>query len=288
MASRRESDLMHVFTAPSRDPDVVNYRNAVFLDLEDEAVFALISAFCDAMRGVRGGFDYAGRIRYNYHRKIVLLDTAMSYCAAIRDLDLRIAQAKPRSAGLVSFWRFLRAYAGGSEFAALSSEAASVREALSSVTYDMLIRLGRVTVRKSSSETDYALKVFETFERFRHGAAQNYLLEFPRDTSLNHVEAGILERVGKLYPEIFGELDRFCDAMIAIAREASKVEKGEWPKEDNPLVNAPHTAAEVLAGDWAHPYSRLEAAHPSGDAELASKYWPPVSRIDNVAGDRNL
>jgi glycine dehydrogenase len=84
------------------------------------------------------------------------------------------------------------------------------------------------------------------------------------------------------------ELDRFCDAMIAIAEEAGKVAKGEWPKEDNPLVNAPHTAAEVLAGDWSHPYSRLEAAHPAGDTELASKYWPPVSRIDNVAGDRNL
>jgi len=84
------------------------------------------------------------------------------------------------------------------------------------------------------------------------------------------------------------ELDRFCEAMIAIAEEAGKVAKGEWPKQDNPLVNAPHTAAEVLAGDWNHPYSRLEAAHPAGDAELASKYWPPVSRIDNVAGDRNL
>jgi len=83
------------------------------------------------------------------------------------------------------------------------------------------------------------------------------------------------------------ELDRFCEAMMAIAREAAKVEKGEWPREDNPLVNAPHTAAEALAGDWAHPYTRLEAAYPAGDMNGA-KYWPPVSRIDNVAGDRNL
>jgi glycine dehydrogenase len=84
-----------------------------------------------------------------------------------------------------------------------------------------------------------------------------------------------------------GELDRFCDAMISIAREAARVEKGEWPREDNPLTNAPHTAAETLAGDWKHPYSRLEAAFPAGDAN-AAKYWPPVSRIDNVTGDRNL
>jgi glycine dehydrogenase len=84
------------------------------------------------------------------------------------------------------------------------------------------------------------------------------------------------------------EVDRLCEALIAIACEAEKVEKGIWPKDDNPLVNAPHTAAEALAGDWKHSYSRLEAAFPAGDADTGAKYWPPVSRIDNVAGDRNL
>jgi glycine dehydrogenase len=84
------------------------------------------------------------------------------------------------------------------------------------------------------------------------------------------------------------ELDRFCEAMIAIAAEAAKVASGEWPKEDNPLVNAPHSATDTLADEWAHPYSRKIAAFPDADTDPASKYWPPVSRIDNVAGDRNL
>jgi glycine dehydrogenase len=84
------------------------------------------------------------------------------------------------------------------------------------------------------------------------------------------------------------EIDRFCDAMISIAKEAERVAKGEWPAGDNPLVNAPHTAAETLAAAWEHPYTRLEAAYPSGDPDTSAKYWPPVSRIDNVAGDRNL
>ena len=84
------------------------------------------------------------------------------------------------------------------------------------------------------------------------------------------------------------EVDRLCEALIAIADEAAKVEKGEWPAEDNPLVNAPHTAAETLAEDWAHPYSRMEAAYPAGNADTIVKYWPPVSRVDNLAGDRNL
>ena len=84
------------------------------------------------------------------------------------------------------------------------------------------------------------------------------------------------------------ELDRFIDAMIGIADEAAKVERGEWPKDDNPLVNAPHTAAETMADTWSHAYPRSVAAFPDGNKDFAAKYWPPVSRVDNVGGDRNL
>ncbi|GGX23221.1 aminomethyl-transferring glycine dehydrogenase [Streptomyces noursei] len=82
------------------------------------------------------------------------------------------------------------------------------------------------------------------------------------------------------------ELDRFCDAMIAIRAEIEKVGSGEWDKDDNPLRNAPHTAA-ALGGEWNHPYSREEAVFPAG-VNAAQKYWPPVRRIDGAFGDRNL
>lgn len=82
------------------------------------------------------------------------------------------------------------------------------------------------------------------------------------------------------------ELDRFCDTMIAIRGEIEKVASGEWPAEDNPLRNAPHTAA-ALGGEWDHPYSRDEAVFPAG-VSAADKYWPPVRRIDGAFGDRNL
>ncbi|MEV0600641.1 aminomethyl-transferring glycine dehydrogenase [Streptomyces sp. NPDC050315] len=86
--------------------------------------------------------------------------------------------------------------------------------------------------------------------------------------------------------EDLAELDRFCDAMIAIRAEIEKVGTGEWDKEDNPLRNAPHTAAS-LTGEWTHPYTREEAVHPAG-VDAAAKYWPPVRRIDGAYGDRNL
>jgi glycine dehydrogenase len=87
--------------------------------------------------------------------------------------------------------------------------------------------------------------------------------------------------------ESLAELDRFCDAMIAIRAEIRKVEQGVWSADDNPLRNAPHTAEALLKADWPHAYSREEAAYPLATLRR-SKYWAPVGRVDNVHGDRNL
>ncbi len=83
------------------------------------------------------------------------------------------------------------------------------------------------------------------------------------------------------------EIDRFIDAMIAIKREADQVAAGDWPAEDNPLRNAPHTARSAIVGDWTHPYPRETAVYPA-PGQLRNKYWPPVRRIDQAWGDRNL
>ena len=83
-----------------------------------------------------------------------------------------------------------------------------------------------------------------------------------------------------------GELDRFCDAMIAIRGEIDEVGSGAVAAGDSVLRGAPHTA-QSLAAEWAHPYSRAEAAYPDG-VDPRSKYWPPVRRIDGAYGDRHL
>jgi glycine dehydrogenase len=87
--------------------------------------------------------------------------------------------------------------------------------------------------------------------------------------------------------ESLGELDRLCDAMISIAEEAGRIESGEWPRDDNPLVNAPHPADLLTADEWGHPYTRNTAAYPLRSLHH-DKYWPPVGRIDGPGGDRNL
>jgi glycine dehydrogenase len=83
------------------------------------------------------------------------------------------------------------------------------------------------------------------------------------------------------------ELDRFIEAMIGIREEIRLIEAGRMDRADNPLKRAPHTAASVTSDEWPHPYSRRVAAYPTV-AQEAAKYWPPVARVDNVYGDRNL
>ncbi|MFL1446170.1 glycine dehydrogenase (aminomethyl-transferring), partial [Nocardiopsis sp. frass3] len=87
--------------------------------------------------------------------------------------------------------------------------------------------------------------------------------------------------------EDLAELERFIEAMIAIRAEIDKVAAGEWDAEDNPLKNAPHTAEEVTSDAWAHGYTRADAAYPVPSLRR-DKYWPPVGRIDQAYGDRNL
>jgi glycine dehydrogenase len=87
--------------------------------------------------------------------------------------------------------------------------------------------------------------------------------------------------------EDLAEIDRFIDAMIAIKAEADAVAAGRWPADDNPLVNAPHTAQAVIVGEWEHAYSREDAVYPVRSL-IRGKYWPPVRRIDQAYGDRNL
>ncbi|MCH7961231.1 MAG: hypothetical protein IIC49_02740 [Planctomycetes bacterium] len=83
------------------------------------------------------------------------------------------------------------------------------------------------------------------------------------------------------------ELDRYCDALIAIRAEIAKIERSEWPRDDNPLKHAPHTIAAIGADKWTHPYTRDQAAYPLPWLR-DNKFWSPVGRVDNPYGDRNL
>ena len=83
------------------------------------------------------------------------------------------------------------------------------------------------------------------------------------------------------------ELDRFCDALLSIREEIRAIEEGKADKKDNPLKHAPHTAMQAAANEWKHAYSRELAVFPLASLKQ-QKYWPPVARVDNVYGDKNV
>ena len=87
--------------------------------------------------------------------------------------------------------------------------------------------------------------------------------------------------------EGLAELDRFCDTLIKIKQEIDKIKSGKFDKEDNPIKNAPHTDSELASDIWQHKYTRHEAAYPAKFLK-ANKFWPPVARVDNVYGDKNI
>ena len=87
--------------------------------------------------------------------------------------------------------------------------------------------------------------------------------------------------------ESLPELDRFCDTLIKIKQEIDKIKSGEFDKIDNPIKNAPHTDTELASDNWEHKYSRQEAAYPAKFLKT-NKFWPPVARVDNVYGDKNI
>ena len=87
--------------------------------------------------------------------------------------------------------------------------------------------------------------------------------------------------------ESLSEMNRFCSALQKIKQEIDKIQSGDYDKVDNPLKNAPHTHVELSSNKWEHKYEREEAAYPSEILKTV-KYWPPVARVDNVYGDKNL
>ena len=82
-------------------------------------------------------------------------------------------------------------------------------------------------------------------------------------------------------------MDRYCEALIRIRKEIEEIEEGRFPRDDNPLKNAPHTVEAIASSEWKHPYTQEQAAFPAPWLRH-HKFWPAVSRIDNAYGDRNL
>ncbi len=204
---KQEYNLAPFFHRLLRTVEAVEYRQDVMRDLADECRFDAVSRFAISIKSVRDHVAQAGKLHYKYQKDAWLLDAVELYCAAVQRLLSELRGSEPRSAGLVGFIAFLDAYVASPAFQGLLGDIASLRMKLASVRYNLLIGGGFVTVSAHGGETDYGAEIRADFEKFRQGVAADHVFKFGDFPQMNHIEAGVLERVARLFPEAFTELD---------------------------------------------------------------------------------
>ncbi|MGH7996458.1 MAG: MutS-related protein [Opitutaceae bacterium] len=209
---RQDYDLKPAFYTPLTRLSTIGYRHEVMRDLEDPALFRCIASFAERMRAVRLHLGAADKLSYAYEKKRWLLDSVEIYGGAIEELLRDLREHAPKSRGLSDFREYLGGHVASEGFQALRTGAQKVAEDLSAIRYCVLIKGGSVTVRTYDSEIDYSAVVEEAFAKFKQGAAKDYRVKFPPFSSMNHVEAEVLDRVARLKPDAFRALDAFCAA----------------------------------------------------------------------------
>jgi DNA mismatch repair protein MutS len=210
LAGREEYDLAPFFYSPLQDEQAVRYRQEVARDLEDREVAEVVSTFAKWMRRSRSYMRGVDQVESPYHKQGWFLDAAESYCEAVLSLRAGLAGTALSSRGLIAVGEHVQRYAASAQFEAVHDEVRALRQGLADVQFSLLIRGNRVTVGHLEEEADLSALVEGAFARFREGAAQDFLARFKDERETNHVHAEVLERVARLYPDLFSRLERFC------------------------------------------------------------------------------
>jgi DNA mismatch repair protein MutS len=208
---REERDLIaSVLFRRLHDPGTVRYRQEVFRDLEDPALLDVVQRFSGLLGEVRAHLRQLEQMRDRHQRQGWFLDAAAIYCDAVASLAGHLASAQPGSRALRDFRDYLVSYAASPDFTALVGDTRDRKESLGQIRYCTRIRGGRVEVSRYDGEADYSAAVLKTFERFKQGAARDYLIRYRTSPGMNHVAAQITELVARLFPEEFAGLEAYC------------------------------------------------------------------------------
>lgn len=208
-AGKQEYNLAPFFHEPLKSREAVEYRQEVMRDLENDARYDAVTRFADTMKSVREHLTQAGKLHYKYQKEAWLLDAVELHCQCVERLLSDLRAAPPSSPGLAGFFAFLDGYVGSPAFQQLLKEIATVTARLCSIRYTLLIGDGVITVSGYHDEPDYGAKIQADFEKFKQGSAADHIFKFMNFEQMNHIEAGVLDRVARLNPEIFAELDDF-------------------------------------------------------------------------------
>jgi DNA mismatch repair protein MutS len=212
-AGREEYDLRSFFYASLPNPVQAEYRHAVFQDLDRPEMRSVVDSFATEMRAVRECLALARAAHHRLQKSLLFLDAALAYGQAVESLASGLSAAGPASAGMRAFSDYLACHLTSAAHSGLREDARRIERSVAQITYTLHIRGNRVTVRPYEQEADYSDDLRATFEKFSGGYAgiAERRPEFPALLEVDHVEAGILERVAALFPEPFADLTKFFD-----------------------------------------------------------------------------
>jgi len=208
-AGKQEYNLVPFFNRPLKTVEAVEYRQDVMRDLMDPRRMEAVEGFAKDLRTIRERMAQVEKLYYTLQKQAWALDAIQIYCSAAKQLLSALNGSPPRSAGLSGFLGYLEAYVSSSEFQTMLADAAALDASLASIRYRLTIGLGFVTVSTYRGEADYGAEIQADFEKFRQGAAADHVFAFGESLQMNHIEAGVLDRVARLFPDVFGELDSF-------------------------------------------------------------------------------
>ena len=213
-ASKEEYNLKPFFYASLNDIDAVKYRQEVFQDLENRKLFEHIELFAQRMRAMREYLAQANKRHYKHQKERWFLDAVDLYCDSVNSLAHDLAPLAIRSEGLLRFRDHIANYVLSQRLRSLLADTKKLQADLSTVTYCVLIKGNAMQVRKYNSEIDYSADVEKTFHKFQQSAVKDYRVKFSDPPEMNHIEAKVLEFVTRLHPEIFSNLDAFCEQNV--------------------------------------------------------------------------
>ncbi|MBG0740076.1 DNA mismatch repair protein MutS [Paeniglutamicibacter antarcticus] len=208
-AGREAYGLKPYFYMPLTSVQSIKYRHGIMRDLRTGGLLAGIELFAETMRSMRDQLEQGAKLSYQGQREALFLETVEIYCAAVNTLLAALQRADVGSAGFAALRKFLSGYVASEYFRTLAAEAKNLRTDLAGMQYCFRIKGGRVTVAPYKSERDYSVEVEQTFRRFQQRAAKDHCAKTSVYLEMNHVEAMVLDRVAKLFPEVFAALDLF-------------------------------------------------------------------------------
>ena len=210
-SGKEEYNLKPFYYSSLKDFDSIMYRHEILKDLENPILFEYLKSFAAGMKEMRSDLVQKEKLYYKYQYKKLFLDSVKIYCETVKTLGEDLSEVNLKSQGLLAFREYLKNYIQSPGFTNLCAETNKIIYDLSTIRYCLLITGLQVEVHKYESETDFSTEIEEAFAKFKQGAVSDYRVEYSHHLKMNHVEAKILDRVALLFPDIFLDLDTFCE-----------------------------------------------------------------------------